>query len=190
MTSLNYLASVVIGLYMFILMLRMWLQYCGVDFYNPISQTVVKLTNPVLNPLRKVIPTVKNIDLAALLFVFVLGTVKLPILSIISGEWSSELISNNALIYIVIGLLSVVRTFGEMLIYIIFIGAIMSWFNRGNDPVSYMLYQLGEPVLSPVRKILPRTGMIDFSPMIVAFILFFANSLMYDIFGILWQAAS
>ena len=95
MNSIQYLVSTLLSLYMFILMLRMWFQYCRVDFYNPISQSLVKLTNPVLNPLRKTVPTVKNIDLAALLFVFILGFIKLPLLYILGGTWTAELVSQN-----------------------------------------------------------------------------------------------
>lgn len=181
MNSIQYLISTLLGLYMLIVMLRMWFQYCSVDFYNPISQAIVKITDPVLVPLRKALPTVKNIDLAAILFVAVLG--------ILGGTWSAEMIGQGWIHFLLLGVLSVVKVFGEMILYIIFFGAILSWFSRGNDPFGYLLYQLGEPVLSPIRKFLPKTGMIDFSPMILAIALLFGNRLMYDIFGTLWAAA-
>ena len=181
MNSIQYLISTLLGLYMLIVMLRMWFQYCSVDFYNPISQAIVKITDPVLAPLRKTLPTVKNIDLAAILFVAVLG--------ILGGTWSAEMIGQGWIHFLLLGVLSVVKVFGEMILYIIFFGAILSWFSRGNDPFGYLLYQLGEPVLSPIRKFLPKTGMIDFSPMILAIALLFGNRLMYDIFGRLWAEA-
>ena len=181
MNSIQYLISTLLGLYMLIVMLRMWFQYCSVDFYNPISQAIVKITDPVLAPLRKTLPTVKNIDLAAILFVAVLG--------ILGGTWSADMIGHGWIHFLLLGVLSVVKVFGEMILYIIFFGAILSWFSRGNDPFGYLLYQLGEPVLSPIRKFLPKTGMIDFSPMILAIALLFGNRLMYDIFGTLWAAA-
>ena len=181
MNSIQYLISTLLGLYMLIVMLRMWFQYCSVDFYNPISQAIVKITDPVLAPLRKTLPTVKNIDLAAILFVAVLG--------ILGGTWSAEMIGQGWIHFLLLGVLSVVKVFGEMILYIIFFGAILSWFSRGNDPFGYLLYQLGEPVLSPIRKFLPKTGMIDFSPMILAIALLFGNRLMYDIFGTLSAAA-
>ena len=186
MNSIQYLAGTALSLYMMILMLRMWFQYCQADFYHPISQGLVRITDPVLNPLRKTLPTIKNIDLSAPVFVFVLGFIKLPLLYILGGSWTAEAVSQNWGIYMLIGLFSVLHTFGEMLLYIIFFAAILSWFNRGNDLVSYLLYQLSEPVLAPLRKILPKTGMFDFSPMALAFILLFANHLMYDLFPLLW----
>ena len=189
MNSIQYLISTLLGLYMLIVMLRMWFQYCSVDFYNPISQAIVKITDPVLAPLRKTLPSMKNIDLAAILFVAVLGAVKMPLLHILGGTWSAEMIGQGWIHFLLLGVLSVVKVFGEMILYIIFFGAILSWFSRGNDPFGYLLYQLGEPVLSPIRKFLPKTGMIDFSPMILAIALLFGNRLMYDIFGTLWAAA-
>lgn len=186
MNSIQYLISTALSLYMMILMARMWFQYCKADFYNPASQGLVRITDPVLNPLRKIIPTVRNCDLSAPFFVFVLGFAKLPLLYILGGSWTAEAINQNWGIYMLIGIFSVLHTFGEMLLYIIFFSAILSWFNRGNDLVSYLLYQLSEPVLSPIRKILPKTGMFDFSPMILAVILLFANRVMYDLFPLLW----
>lgn len=186
MNSIQYLINTLLGLYTMLLMLRMWLQYCRADFYHPLSQSVVKFTDPVLNPLRKILPTVARIDLSALVFVFLLGLIKLPLLAIFNGVWNFDAIVETLPQLVMIGLLSIPKVFGEMLLYILFIGAISSWFNRGGNNLSYFLHQLGEPVLNPVRRILPKTGIIDFSPMLVAFALMWLNKLMYDIFPTLW----
>ncbi|MCK3657881.1 hypothetical protein A4G18_03935 [Pasteurellaceae bacterium Pebbles2] len=186
MNSIQYLIDTLFGVYMLMVMLRMWLQYCKADFYNPLSQTIVKITNPVLNPLRKTFKAQKGVDIAALILVFVLGLVKYPLIAIFSGMWSQEWLSANIGNFALIGLLSIGKIWGEMILYIIFIGAILSWFRRGNDPFSYLLYQLGEPVLAPIRRILPKTGMIDFSPMLLAFGLFWLNRLMYDLLPNIW----
>ena len=118
----------IINLYALVLILRAWLQFARVDYYNPVSTFVVKMTDPVLKPLRKIAPTIKNI-------------------------------------------------------------AVLSWFNRGNSPVIYAFYQLSEPLLKPIRRFLPTLGMIDFSPMVVVFILLFLNNLMLDMLGGLWMIA-
>lgn len=60
MNTLQFLVQTIVGLYTIVLLLRVWLQWCRVDFYNPFSQTIVKLTQPVLAPLQKFIPTVAN----------------------------------------------------------------------------------------------------------------------------------
>ena len=187
MNSIQYLINTLLGLYMLVVMLRMWLQYCKVDFYNPISQSVVKVTNPLLNPLRKLFKAKKGIDIAALVFVFLLGMLKYPLLMMLGGHFSIESILANLAVWVTIGVLSVLKVFGEMLLYVIFIGAILSWFRRGQDPLSALLFQLGQPVLNPIRRILPRTAMLDFSPMVLALILFFLNRLMFDISPAIWQ---
>ena len=192
MTSLNSIQSLlftIINVYCLILMLRMWLQYSKADFYNPISQTVVKLTDPVLVPLRKTFKAVKGVDIAAIIFVFVIGVVKVPLMWILGGAWSFDAVVSNVAELLMIGALTVLSSFGQMILYVIFIGAILSWFRRGNDSLSYLLYQLGEPLLNPIRRILPKTGMIDFSPMILAFALFFLNRVMYDLVPVLWAWA-
>lgn len=187
--SLQYLAFTIINVYCLILMLRMWLQYSKADFYHQISQAVVRITDPVLIPLRKILKPIKRIDIAALVFVFVLGCVKVPLMWILGGVWSFENVMANLIEIVIIGGLTLVSSFGQMILYVIFIGAILSWFRRGNDSLSYLLYQLSEPVLSPIRRFLPRTGMIDFSPMILAFALFWLNRVMYDLFQTLWTWA-
>ncbi|WP_386692281.1 MULTISPECIES: YggT family protein [Lonepinella] len=181
MNSIQYLVNSILGVYLLVVMFRMWLQYCQADFYNPISQAVVKLTDPVLNPIRKTFKPRKNMDIAALIFVFVVGLVKYPLLAILGGKWSFDGVVENFGLFTVVGILTVIKIWGEMILYVIFIGAILSWFRRGNDPLSYLLYQLGEPVLRPIRRLLPKTGMIDFSPMILAFVLFWLDKVMYDI---------
>ncbi|TCP93207.1 YggT family protein [Cricetibacter osteomyelitidis] len=184
MSAIQELVKFVIEIYAMILLLRAWLQYCKVDFYNPISQTIVKFTQPVLAPVRKFIPNKNNLDLAAIVAAFVLCALKYPLIALVSGEFITDWTSA-----VIVGALGVVKTAGTVLIYMIFIRAILSWFSRGQNPVDYVLYQLTEPLMSPIRKFLPRTGMIDFAPMILVFVLYFINRFLYDILGAYWALA-
>lgn len=168
----------IINLYSLVLILRVWLQYQRVGYYNPLSQFVVKATEPVLKPLRKLIPTTKNIELSAFVVVFLLGGLKFILYL--------GLVLEGVLL---LGVLSIIKNIGMAIFYVLFIGAISSWFNRGNNPIFYALYQLSEPLLKPVRRILPTLGVIDFSPMVIAFILLFINNFMLDLLGVLWQIA-
>ncbi|WP_105877164.1 YggT family protein, partial [Haemophilus influenzae] len=150
----------IINLYALVLILRAWLQFARVDYYSPVSTFAVKMTDPVLKPLRKVMPTVKNIDTSALLLVFIIGMLK----GIIYFGLSVNVL-------LVLGVLTVLKSIGLAIFYVLFIGAVLSWFNRGNNSISYAFYQLSEPLLKPIRRLLPTLGMIDFSPMVVVFIL-------------------
>ncbi|SUC03660.1 putative transmembrane protein [Pasteurella canis] len=78
MNSLQILIFTLIDVYGFILVLRAWFQFSRVDFYNPLSQGLVKITQPVLSPLRTFIPTFRNIDLAALILAFLLFSINFP----------------------------------------------------------------------------------------------------------------
>jgi YggT family protein len=81
----SFLIEVIIGLYALIVMLRFMLQWVRADFYNPVSQFIVKATAPVLNPLRRIIPGIAGIDVAALLLVWVILTIKLILLFSLQG---------------------------------------------------------------------------------------------------------
>ena len=166
----------IINLYALVLILRAWLQFARVDYYNPVSIFAVKMTDPVLKPLRKIAPTVKNIDTSALLLVFIIGMLK----GIIYFGLSVNVL-------LVLGVLTVLKSIGLAIFYVLFIGAVLSWFNRGNSPVIYAFYKLSDTLFRRIRRFLPTLGMIDFSPMVVVFILLFLNNLMLDMLGGLWM---
>ncbi|WP_373818949.1 YggT family protein [Glaesserella sp.] len=169
--------QIIVGIFSFLLVLRTWLQFCHVDPYLPISQTLMRLTNPVLNPLTKLIPTVKGINFAALLLAVGIVTLQFVLLGLDLPR------------SVLIGLLSVVKTFGQILFFTTLIRALMSWVTQGNHPLDYTIAQITEPVLGMIRKILPKTGMLDFSVMVLGFALIFINSFFYQIFGQLWALA-
>ena len=162
----------IIDLYCLVLILRVWLPLANVDYYNPISQFTLKFTQPVIAPLRKVFPVVKKVETAALFLVFLLCGLK----SILFG--------------LLLGILGLIKNIGVAIFYVLIAGAILSWFNRGNNPAFYALYQLTEPLLKPIKRILPTVGVIDFSPMVIAIILLFLNNLFYDYFNLLWAIAA
>lgn len=169
--------QIIVSIFSFLLVLRTWLQFCRVDPYLPISQTLMRLTNPVLNPLTKLIPTVKGINFAALLLAVGIVTLLFVLLGLDLPR------------AVLIGLLSVVKTFGQILFFTTLIRALMSWVTQGNHPLDYTVAQITEPVLGMIRKILPKTGMLDFSVMVLGFALIFLNGLFYQVFGQLWTLA-
>ena len=168
----------IINLYALVVILRAWLQFARVDYYSPVSTFAVKMTDPILKPLRKIAPTVKNIDTSALLLVFIIGMLK----GIIYFGLSVNVL-------LVLGVLTVLKSIGLAIFYVLFIGAVLSWFNRGNNSISYAFYQLSEPLLKPIRRLLPILGMIDFFSIVVMFILLFLNNFMLDLLGGLWIIA-
>ena len=166
----------IIDLYCLVLILRVWLPLANVDYYNPISQFTLKLTQPVIAPLRKVFPVVKKVETA---LVFLLCGLK----SILFGGLDLSF-------FLLLGILGLIKNIGIAIFYVLIAGAILSWFNRGNNPAFYALYQLTEPLLKPIKRILPTVGVIDFSPMVIAIVLLFLNNLFYDYFKVLWAIAA
>ena len=80
MNTLTFLLSTVIELYTMVLLLRVWMQWARCDFYNPFSQFVVKITQPIIGPLRRIIPPMGPIDSASLLVAFILSVIKAIVL--------------------------------------------------------------------------------------------------------------
>lgn len=181
MYTLTFLVKTLIELYVLVLLLRIWMQWSRCDFYNPLAQFVVKLTQPVIKPLRRVIPAIGPIDSASLLLAFVLTTFKFPILELINKGSFPFSIS-----LLLIGLLSLVKTAGYLVFWVILVRSLMSWISQGRNPIDYVLYQLTEPLMSPIRRLLPAMGGIDFSAMIVILILYALNYLGMDLFPDLW----
>ncbi|MEY4921495.1 MAG: YggT family protein [Yersinia sp. (in: enterobacteria)] len=181
MLTLTFLAKTVIDLYVMVLLLRIWMQWVHSDFYNPFSQFVVKITQPIIGPLRRIIPSMGPIDGASLLLAFLLMTIKYPLLMLIqSGSMSLSLYN------LMFGVISLVKAAGYLIFWIMIIRALMSWVSQGRSPMDYLLLQLTEPLMAPIRRILPAMGGIDFSAMVVILILYLINYLGMDLLGELW----
>jgi YggT family protein len=159
---LVFLVDVIFGLYALIVMLRFLLQWVRADFYNPLSQFIVKVTSPVLNPLRRVIPGVGGKDIASLVLAWLVIALELLLVFAISGQglqpWASLLLAIPKLVELVI----------NIFLFSILILVIVSWVSPGNyNPAIGVLNSLTEPLMGPARRMLPPIGGIDLSPMLV-----------------------
>ncbi|MEM6162337.1 YggT family protein [Erwinia sp. P6884] len=181
MLTLTFLVKTLIDLYVMVLLLRIWMQWSRCDFYNPLAQFIVKVTQPVVKPLRRILPSIGPVDTASLLLAFVLTTLKYPILLLIQvGAFSVDPMN------LLVGLLSLVKSAGHLVFWVIIIRSLMSWISQGRGAVDQVLIQLTEPLMSPIRRILPAMGGIDFSAMVVILILYMLNFLGMDLFPGLW----
>ena len=162
----------------FILILRSWLEFFRIDPRMPLSQSLLRMSEPVLAPIKKVIPTRKGINFSAILLAVVL---------LMAEKWI--VFGLSVPLAVLAGVLGVVKTFGQILFFTTLIRALMSWVTQGNHPLDYMVTQITEPVLGIIRRILPRTGMLDFSVMVLGFALILLNNVFYNIFGVLWAIA-
>ena len=177
MEAVIYLLRFVFDAFLMILIMRVWLQWVKADFYNPLSQFIVKVSNPLVVPMRRVIPGLGGFDLATIVVAYVVATLKFVTLAALAGE-------SLGVLAFYIGLLVLIKQAGFMLFVIMIIMAIMSWVVQGYNPTLMIFHQLTEPFLNPIRRIIPAMGGLDLS-MIVAFLamnvinIFLSNSLPY-----------
>ncbi|MDP2562370.1 YggT family protein [Psychrobium sp. 1_MG-2023] len=175
MNALTFLIDVAFNTYLMIVILRVWLQLAKADFYNPLSQFIVKATNPILVPLRRIIPGVFGIDMAGVALAFIIAIGKFAVLSLVQGE------ALNWVVLPILGILMAIKKAGVLLFWILLIRAILSWVSQGGHPVEYVMAQLTEPLLAPVRRILPAMGGLDLSMLVVFIGLNFINILIGDL---------
>lgn len=159
---LVFLIDTVFSLYAFAFMLRFLLQWVRADFYNPVSQALVTITRPVLNPLRRILPALGRFDLSCVVAMFAIKLLGLFLAGLAAG-WS---------ISVPILLLRTGYDLLDLLLLTFFvtviIQVILSWVNPGAyNPVTSLLHQLNAPLLMPVRRMLPPLGGLDLSPLVV-----------------------
>ena len=157
-----FLVQVLFGLYAALVVLRFLLQLVRADFYNPLSQFIVRATKPLLNPLRRFIPGVSGMDMAALVLAwFVLALEQLAILGLAGvglQPLAAALLAIPELISLII----------NIFLFAILIQVIISWINPGSyNPAISLIHSLTEPMLGSVRRRMPEMGGLDLSPMVV-----------------------
>lgn len=173
-----FLIDTLFSIYIAIMLLRFILQQVGADFYNPISQFVVKATQPLVVTARRIIPSIGKIDTASLVLVVLLIVVKLLILFSIAGY------SISIQQLLVKSLYDLVSLTFDIFIVALFVQAILSWINPDPyNPINTLLRSLTYPVLRPIQQYVPPIGGIDLSTLIGLIGLMFIKRLVLSLFG-------
>ena len=158
--ALNYLISTLTDLYVTAILLRLLLQWAKADFYNPLSQFLIKITNPVLVPARRLIPSIGRLDTASVVVMLLLEMLQLVLINLLGKtEFGFQFLFLFAVQKLLIALL---------LTYFVLIIArvIVSWVaSQSRHPLIPLIHQLTEPVLRPIGKLLPPMGGVDLSPL-------------------------
>ncbi|MGV6816425.1 MAG: YggT family protein [Thiotrichales bacterium] len=173
MTVLNnvlvFLVDTLFSLYIAAVLIRFMLGLSKADFYNPISQFIVTITNPVLKPLRRIIPPLGRFDSATVVLLIALQFLKLFLIGMLGGSSVNPVVLLYLSVFLLLDL--------ALLIYIfaLVIQAIMSWVNpgayMGGNPLSSILDSLTRPILAPLSQVVPRLGMVDITPLIAILLL-------------------
>ena len=163
----SFLIDTVIGLYILAVLLRFLLQWVRADFYNPVSQFLVTVTNPPLVFLRRFIPGFFGIDLASIVLLIVLSIVKIYLLA-----WVADVTPQfSGVVLLAVGELLQLAVW--VFIITLFIRVILSWIQPGGyNPVLGLINQLTEPLMAPARRLIPPFGGLDLSPIVIFIFLY------------------
>ncbi|MBN4080364.1 YggT family protein [Beggiatoa alba] len=172
----TFLISTLFSLYILALMLRFLFQWVRADFSNPISQFIYKVTNPPLIPLRRIIPGYRGFDFSAIVLLIILQSAEFFIIGLLPGKAIPAFVG-----LIPWAIAELVSVWINIYIFGIIILAIISWINpMGYNPIISLLGQVINPVMQPVRRLIPPTSGLDLSPMIALITLIFIKLAFVD----------
>lgn len=172
-----FLIDTVFQLYTVALLLRFLLQTVRANFYNPVSRALVQVTDPVLQPLRRLVPGVGGIDVASLVAMVLVKLLGIWLVFLIAGVEVTAHALFAATVYQLVDLV--------LLTYIVTIvlQAVVSWINPGvHNPAIALLHQLNAPLLGLARRFTPPLGGLDLSPLLVLIALQFSRLLLRQLF--------
>jgi len=162
---LQFLINTIGGLFLMAVLLRLLLQRVRADFYNPLCQAIVKITNPLLVPLRRIIPGLWGWDMASLVLAFLVQLVMLLLLAVLLGFPINGFI-------VIVTILRLITLTLNIYFFAILLRALSSWLNPNPyNPGIILLIQLTEPVLGYARRYIPNIASLDFSPLVVLIII-------------------
>ncbi|RUR52097.1 YggT family protein [Vreelandella populi] len=158
------LVNTLINIYLFLLMLRFLLQASRADYFNPLSQTVVKITQPVVGPFQSFLgPVAGRFDLATLAAGFVLKVASIIAIFMVIGIGMPPIAG-----LVIAGIAALANAILKIYFFAMIVMIILSWVApNASHPAALLVMQLVEPIMAPVRRIIPPLGMIDLSPIVV-----------------------
>lgn len=156
-----FVIQTIAGIYLFIVMLRFLMQVSGADFYNPICQAIVKMTNPPIQPLKRLLPPLRGVDFATLTVGLVVQLITISLIMMIEGY----LFHPSFLAWAMLGIFSTIL---DIYFFALIILVIASWIAPfTSHPALALVRQITEPICAPARKLLPPMGGLDFSIILV-----------------------
>jgi len=158
-----FLIEVVFGLYILAVLLRFLFATVRADFHNPLSQFIVKVTNPPLTLLRRVIPSYMAIDWAAIVLLLAVQALEIVLTAMVVAGMVPATMG-----LLVMTVAEILKTLVYLYIIIILVQVSISWINpHAYNPLTVIMHQLTEPVMRPARRMIPPAGGFDWSPLVV-----------------------
>jgi len=173
--ALHYIIDALASLYIFALLLRIWLPLLRADFRNPLAQAVLRLTSPLVVPLRRVLPSFGRLDTATVLVAFVIQYAAILLIMFIYAALLSNPLPSSGLIALT-SMIKLISLSVNLFVFAIIIRVVLSWISPGlHNPATALVSTLTEPVLRPIRRLLPPMGSFDLSPMLTIIGLYALN---------------
>ena len=164
--ALYFIVSAVMQLALLLFLLRFWLPMLRIDFRNPLAQGILRLTSPLIVPVRRLLPPLGRIDTATVLVLLVLQTLTILLLLLLSSRMYDP---------ISIGLTAILELAAHSLnlfFFVVLASVILSWIAPHNyNPIVGMINGLAEPLLRPFRRVIPSIGGLDISPVFAIILL-------------------
>ncbi|MFI8225386.1 YggT family protein [Pseudomonas sp. DTU12.3] len=159
-TAAVYVLQTLGSLYLLIVLLRFVLQLVRANFYNPLCQFIVKATQPLLKPLRRIIPSLFGLDMSSLVLAILVQLALMALTLLLTYGTTG-----NPLQLFIWSIIGVTALFLKIFFFALIISVILSWVAPGShNPGAELVNQICEPALAPFRKILPNLGGLDLSP--------------------------
>ncbi|AZP70339.1 YggT family protein [Pseudomonas poae] len=166
-TAAVYVLQTLGSLYLLIVLLRFVLQLVRANFYNPLCQFIVKATQPLLKPLRRIIPSLFGLDMSSLVLAILVQLALMALTLLLTYGTTGNFV--QLLIWAIIG---VTALFLKIFFFALIISVILSWVAPGShNPGAELVNQICEPALAPFRRLLPNLGGLDISPILAFMVL-------------------
>ena len=166
-TAAVYVLQTLGSLYLLIVLMRFVLQLVRANFYNPLCQFIVKATQPLLKPLRRIIPSLFGLDMSSLVLAILVQLALMALTLLLTYGTTGNFI--QLLIWAIIG---VTALFLKIFFFALIISVILSWVAPGShNPGAELVNQICEPALAPFRRLLPNLGGLDISPILAFMVL-------------------
>jgi YggT family protein len=160
-----FLIDTLFDAYIFILLVRIILAFVRADYFNPMTQFFIKLTQPIVGPLRRMLPNYKNFELSSVFLVLVLEAIKFILLAMLIKNFP------NLGGILILSVADALRSLLNIFFYAILLQAIMSWLQQGYSPAGELLNRITMPIMRPFQRLIPTIGGIDITPIPVMIIL-------------------
>ena len=164
--ALYFVIKTIAQLYLLVMLLRLWLPLLRADFRNPLAQGILRMTSPLVVPLRRLLPSIGRLDTSTVLVTVGIQYLTVLVLLVIRGQMANT-VAILITTFIELAILSL-----NLFFFVILIKIILSWVApHTHNPATALLSTLAEPVLRPCRRIIPPIGGLDISPIFTIILL-------------------